>query len=84
MPTYSFRNNETQEVFDQFFKSIAAKEEFLVNNPHLQQVHTSSTPTVDPVRLGLRKPDDTFRDILKQVKRNNSTRFNPADGINTF
>lgn len=84
MPTYSFKNNETHEVFDQFFKSISAKEEFLVSNPHLQQVHTSSTPIGDPVRLGLRKPHDTFRDLLKQVKRNNSTRFNPADGINTF
>ena len=69
MPTYSFRNNETQEIFDQFFTSSSKKDEFLVENPHLQQIHTSGLPIGDPFRLGRRKPDDAFRDKLKDLKR---------------
>ena len=37
MPTYSFRNNDTGEEWDEFF-SISGKEEFLKKNGHIVQL----------------------------------------------
>tara|TARA_Y100000361_G_C10917502_1_gene217155 strand:+ start:122 stop:421 length:300 start_codon:yes stop_codon:yes gene_type:complete len=37
MPTYSFRNNDTGEEWDEFF-SISGKEEFLEQNKHITQL----------------------------------------------
>ena len=79
MPTYTFRNSETEEVFDQFFTSFSKKDEFLEQNPHLQQIHTSGVGVCDPIRLGIRKPDDAFRDRLKDIKRSHR-----GSKINTF
>ncbi len=79
MPTYSFQDKQTQEVFDKFFKSISAKDKFVEENPHLEQIHTSGVGLVDPIRLGLRKPDDAFRDKLKEIKR-----AHRRSTINTF
>ena len=37
MPTYSFRNNDTGEEWEEFF-SISGKEEFLKENDHIVQL----------------------------------------------
>ena len=37
MPTYSFRNNDTGEEWDEFF-SISGKEEFLKESDHIVQL----------------------------------------------
>ncbi len=68
MPLYEFRNNETQEVFTKMM-SISAMEEFLAENPHIQH-HYSSAPAIgDTVRMGMRKPDANFRDMLKHISK---------------
>ena len=55
--------------------SIAAKETFLRENPHIvQEIFHSPIPQGDSIRLGLRKPDDGFRDILREVKKHHPTR----------
>ena len=69
MPTYSFRDKNTQETFDRIM-SYDAKVEFLEENPHLESIITSAPGLGDPVRLGLRKPDQGFRDVLKNIKSN--------------
>lgn len=69
MPTYSFRDKNTQETFDKRM-SYADKVEFLEENPHLESIITSAPGLGDPVRLGLRKPDQGFRDVLKNMKSN--------------
>lgn len=81
MPTYSFRNIKTGEEFDQIM-SIKKLDQYKIDNPDLEQL--LGTPSIgDPVRLGLKKPDDTFRDILKQIKKNNDSR-RVRSTINTF
>jgi hypothetical protein len=67
MPTYSFRNNETLEEFDQSM-SNSDRELFLVENPHIQQIFKAFPGVVDSVRIGVRRPDDNFRDVLKKAK----------------
>lgn len=66
MPTYSFRNKESGEIFDKFMK-MSEKDQFLIDNPNLEQTLTGAPAMVDPVRLGLRKVPDGFRDVLKKV-----------------
>ena len=69
MPTYSFRDKNTQETFDRIM-SYSQKVEFLEENPHIESIITSAPGIGDPVRLGLKKPDQGFRDVLKNIKSN--------------
>lgn len=66
MPTYTFRNNETEEEFTTIM-SLSEREEFLENNPHIKQC--LATPGfADPVRMGVRKIDRSFNDVLQKAK----------------
>jgi|AACY02.15.fsa_nt_gi hypothetical protein len=76
MPTYKFMNKESQEEFD-VVMSYSELENFINENPNLQQVFILNI--ADPTRLGLRKPDSAFRDILKNVKKTNK-----GSNVNTF
>jgi hypothetical protein len=67
MPIYSMRNNETQEEFEVTLK-YSELEQYLKDNPNIQQIFNRFPGTGDSVRLGIRKPDDNFRDVLKKAK----------------
>lgn len=67
MPTYRFKNTETGEVFEAIL-SLAERETFLAENPHITQ-EICAPRLGDPVRLGIRKVDDGFKDVLKKAKR---------------
>lgn len=65
MPTYTFRNKDTGEVFDKLM-SWNDRQAYLEQNPTLEGV--VGTPSFgDPVRLGLRRPDDGFREVLSKI-----------------
>jgi hypothetical protein len=66
MPTYTFKNTQTGEQWDEVM-SMSAQETFLSENPHVQTVITN-VRIGDPIHLGLRKPDSGFRDVLKNIK----------------
>lgn len=66
MPIYSVMNKDTEEVFEVNMK-FAEFEQYLKDNTNLTQVFTKFPALGDPVRLGKRKPDDGFRDVLKTV-----------------
>lgn len=60
------RNLKTNEIFDVSMK-ISEREEYFSQNPDIEQVLT--TPgIVDPVRVGVRKHDSSFDDVLKKAK----------------
>jgi hypothetical protein len=61
------RNNETQEEFEVTLK-YSELETYLKENPHIQQIFNKFPGMGDPVRLGLRRPDEGFRDVLKKAK----------------
>jgi hypothetical protein len=68
MPIYDFRNIETDEVVTHYL-TIKERNEFLEANPNYTQVLTA--PALgDSVRLGVRRHDDNFNDVLKNVKSN--------------
>ena len=64
MPTYSFRNKDTGEVHDEFMR-IAAKEQFLLDNPHLHQTHTSA-PAFAGDHITIKK-DTGFKEVLQRI-----------------
>lgn len=69
MPVYSMRNIDSDEEFEVNLK-YSDLENYLDENPHIKQIFTRFPGTVDSVRIGIRKPDEGFRDALREVKRN--------------
>ncbi len=70
MPTYTFRNTETNQEHSEFM-TIAERESYLEANPQLQQV-PHSPPILDSVRLGITKPDAAFsKYVLGRIKEKN-------------
>jgi hypothetical protein len=65
MPTYDFKDTTTGEVFTRIMK-IADREQYLQDNPHIETVLTSPN-FIDPVRLGVRKVDNGFKEVLQRV-----------------
>lgn len=67
MPTYEFKNVQSGEI-NEFFMKISELDEFKKNNPQLQQVHVGGAFSIgDTVRMGMRKPDASFRSLLKHI-----------------
>ena len=67
MPIYSFENKETGAQWDETM-SYDDKVAYLKENPHIQSIITKAPGIGDPMRLGRVKPDDGFRDRLKDIK----------------
>lgn len=82
MPSYTFLNTESGEVFTTIM-SIAEREDYLKANPHIQQQLISAPALGDSIRLGLKKPDNGFRDRLKEIKKAHSRGITRST-INTF
>lgn len=64
MPTYEFRNKETGEIIERFMK-ISSKDQFLAENPHLEQ-----TITTAPAFVGdhvVAKKDTGFKEVLQKI-----------------
>jgi hypothetical protein len=74
MPLYTFVNIETNEEFEELMPHSKV-EEFLKENTHVRRKVTSSSISYNDAK----KPDDSFRDILRDIKRNS-----PRSNINTF
>jgi hypothetical protein len=67
MPTYSFKNINTGEEIEVSMK-IADLDAYKEAHPELKQFISKPPSIGDSVRLGLKKPDSGFRDVLKNVK----------------
>ena len=60
-----FKNKDTDEVFEKFM-SISSKEAYLKENPNIEAV-LGMNALIDPVRLGIRKPDNGFKEVLQRI-----------------
>jgi len=65
MPTYTFRNTETKEIYDKIM-SWNSREEYLKENPNLEVI-IGAPAMGDVVRLGIRKPDQGFNEVLSKI-----------------
>jgi len=68
MPTYDFLNTETGEEFEEFM-SMAAREQYLKDNPHIQQIHLGAMSIVSGVSITGKIPDG-FKEVLSKVAEN--------------
>ena len=68
MPTYDFLNTETGETFEKFL-SLSGKDEYLKENPHIQQVHLGAMSIVSGVSVTGKVPDG-FKEVLAKVSEN--------------
>ncbi len=82
MPTYSFKNLNTGEEWTTIM-SMSEREEYLKANPEIQQQLIAAPALGDSIRLGLKKPDNAFRDRLKEIKKAHSKGITKSS-INTF
>ena len=70
MPLYDFRNKETGEVITKMM-SIASREDFLKENPDLEQVILSAPPLATSGMSIERKAGSEWGDVLKNVAAQN-------------
>ena len=67
MPTYQFQDSNTGELIEKVMK-ISELDQFKKDNPHLIRVFEGTSVGIgDPVRLGIRKNDDGWREVLNKV-----------------
>jgi hypothetical protein len=66
MPTYTFREKLTHVTRD-VFMNMSELDQFILDNPDLEQVPTA--PAIVSGVDGLLRPDDGFRDLLKEMKK---------------
>lgn len=78
MPNYTFYDEEKNYLIE-FNGTIAEMEAFEKQNPSCKWVPQSGTPTLDSVRLGVRRPDSGFRNLLKTIKKGS-----PRSTVNDF
>jgi hypothetical protein len=84
MPSYTFRDSTGREWTE--FMSMSEHAEFLKSNPEVEQVMVP-TPLLDPTGMSIKgvknKPDNGFRDLLKDMKKKHSQGLSKS-AINTF
>jgi len=76
MPTYVFRNKETGEQFEKVMR-ISELDTFRAENPQLETV-IQSPMICDPVRVGARKTDSGFKEVLQKIHERS-----PGSTLNT-
>lgn len=70
MPTYSFRDKNTGEVFDKMLK-ISEREEFLTQNPHLESIITGAPAFTGDHISAIKKYDTGFKEVLQKINERN-------------
>lgn len=65
MPTYDFRNKETGEITERIM-SMSEREQFLLDNPHMEQVLLSA-PQVNADPIGRNQHGKAFREVLNKI-----------------
>lgn len=67
MPIYTFKNKKTGEIFNKQLK-IFERDEYLKCNEDVFQLIQQPPGIVDPVRIGVKKHPDSFKDLMKNIK----------------
>lgn len=66
MPIYEFKNKITNEITE-VKMSIKDKEQYLIDNPDLESYFSTPIPLGDAIRLGLKKPDGGFNEMMSKI-----------------
>ena len=68
MPNYTFKNINNNEIETHTMR-ISEYDSFKENNQHLERYHAPGATVAfgDPMRLGVRKPDGGFNEVLSKI-----------------
>ena len=80
MPYYKFLNKDTNEEFIEFM-TISSFEQFMKENTNIVHL-VHGAPLIHSGR-GMKKPEDGFRDVLREIKKAHSKGITKST-INTF
>lgn len=64
MPTYTFRDKNTGQVFEKWMK-ISEKQTYLDQNPNLESILVPTGLNFD--EFSRKKPDEGFKDVLRNI-----------------
>ena len=78
MPTYKFHDKNTDKIWEEMM-TISESDIYMESNPHIERIPNGYPAIIDPMRIGMKKPDDSFRDLLRNMKKHN-----PRSTINSF
>ncbi len=67
MPIYSIQDIETLDEYEVSMK-YSELDEYLEQNSNLKQIFTRFPGVVDSARIGVKKTDSSFRDVLSKAK----------------
>lgn len=69
MPSYSFRCSDCDTIFEVYCKISEMKEQECskCHSSNYQVHHTGNQSLIDPVRLGIRKADGGFNEVLSKI-----------------
>ena len=67
MPLYRFRNKKTRREWE-VSMSMREREEYLAENDDVESIITRAPSIGDPIRMGITRPDESFRDRLREIK----------------
>jgi hypothetical protein len=77
MPSYTFKDKITGELTTKMM-SLSERDSYLEDNENLQ-LCLATPGFADPHRMGRIKPDDNFRDLLRETKK-----AHRGSTVNTF
>ena len=63
MPTYKFKNTDTEEEFQEFM-SMKERETFLLENPHIEPMLTTAALVGDHV---VKKMDGGMKEVFSRI-----------------
>ena len=66
LPTYCFKYRDTGVEFEKFM-GISARDVYLKENPNVESMFSGAPMICDPVRVGARKKDSGFKDVLQKI-----------------
>jgi len=84
MPTYSFKDIQSGVIYEEFL-TLSEFDEY--KEQHKDSViPLITTPPLISSGRGMGKPDEGFRDVLKEIKKNHTHQrsFSAKSTINTF
>lgn len=73
LPVYNFKCNDCGELFETVCKISEMKSQKCdkCGSINYEVHHSGNQPLIDPVRLGVRRIDDGFREVLSKIHNNN-------------
>ncbi len=75
MPNYDYRCKECEHTFEEFLRMADRNKPCRKPCPKcgktkcIEQYLPSSPALCDPVRIGVRKPDSGFKEVISKIKR---------------